>query len=340
MDPVLRAQMEVLRIADRFFESSVLCALARLRVFEALGDGAATPAGLAATLALDPPTLERVLRSACALGLLEVDDEGRFAVTRLFRPVLADPSGPGYVGNWLRYVHECQRAVLALPDVVADPGLRARSSNGPWRDPRAARLATLAMHDTASVRARALVERLDLGGVRTILDVGCGPGSSAYALAAGDPAIAITLVDRAEVLEVAREIAAALAVANPITFAAADLRGDPLPAGPFDLVLFSNVLMALGRADARALLGAARERLRPGGRVVVQSPFPSGEHGRSRWPAIVDLLLLCTTADGAIHSIEETEAWLREAGFEAVERIALGSLAASDAVVGRAERSS
>jgi len=105
-------------------------------------------------------------------------------------------------------------------------------------------------------------------GLRHVLDVGCGPGVIACALADHAQFAQVTALDTlAPLLARAQARAAAQSVADRITTVEADLDG-PLPdLDPVDLVWASMVLHHV--ADPTAVLAALLQRLRPGGTLVM-----------------------------------------------------------------------
>ena len=128
----------------------------------------------------------------------------------------------------------------------------------------AAAYATSAVH-TSGPDLAALVEAAALTGAERVLDLGCGAGHTALALA--PRAAAVTAVDvTPEMLAVAGSLAAGRGVTN-IVFRHADVAALPFPNGSFDLVV--SRYSAHHYADpARALAEAARV-LRPGGRFLL-----------------------------------------------------------------------
>lgn len=102
-----------------------------------------------------------------------------------------------------------------------------------------------------------------------ILDLGCGPGVAACALAERFPAATVVAADgSAPMLERVAGRAARLGVAGRVTTHPVELPDgiDALP-GPFDLVWLSMALHHVG--DEVGALERLRPRLRPGGTLVV-----------------------------------------------------------------------
>lgn len=124
--------------------------------------------------------------------------------------------------------------------------------------------ATSAVH-ASGPDLRALVEAAGLGGREQVLDLGCGAGHVALALAGA--AAAVTAVDMTpEMLAAAAALAEQRELRN-ITFRQADVAALPFADASFDLV--ASRYSAHHWADpARALVEAARV-LRPGGRLLL-----------------------------------------------------------------------
>jgi SAM-dependent methyltransferase len=317
-DNLVRDQVEVFSLAEGFFQSSVLFALLRLHVFESIGDGESSAAELAEGLGARPELLTRLLNAGVALKILQSKDGQTFRVAGPFRSVLLPSAGPDYVGDWLLNLEYFRDALAHLDEAVLtgspvtgflDDALGERKHTRPF---------TLAMHNSASMRAKDLVQYLDTTGCRTLLDVGSGPGTYAFYLAEANPDLQLYLVDVPEVLEVARDVAATFHLSKPVTYLGVDLRTDEIE-GTFDLVLVSNTLHMLGEDESRRLLSRLYPLVSQGGSLVVQAQYLKENGLGPRWPVLVDLIELCITESGRNHTVSETRAWLEEVGFTDVE---------------------
>ena len=99
----------------------------------------------------------------------------------------------------------------------------------------------------------------------SVLDLGTGTGETlAAVLARHDGASAIGIDKSAEMLSAARDRLVGL----PVELRVADLM-DPLPAGPFDLVVSALAVHHLEGPDKAALFARVSAVLRPGGRFVL-----------------------------------------------------------------------
>jgi ubiquinone/menaquinone biosynthesis C-methylase UbiE len=105
-----------------------------------------------------------------------------------------------------------------------------------------------------------------------VLDLGCGAGRVALALAAAGHAA--TGVDRSEPMLTAARVDAA-ARGLEADFVAADVVALPFDAASFDAAVFAqNGLGHLDAAGKRAALAEVRRVLRPGGRVLLSFRTP------------------------------------------------------------------
>ncbi|WP_340540593.1 class I SAM-dependent methyltransferase [Nocardioides sp. GXZ039] len=118
------------------------------------------------------------------------------------------------------------------------------------------------------------------GDVRSVLDLGCGYGVIASALATCLPQARVTAVDVNErALLLTRENAAALGVADRVR---AVLPGEVDPGERFDEI-WSNPPIRIGKAALHELLLTWLPRLAPGGRAVMVVGKNLGADSLQRW---------------------------------------------------------
>ena len=322
-------QVELLTIAQGFVASSVLFALMRLDIFGAIGDGEMSALELASMHGADNGRLARILDVGVMHGLLARSDANKYSVPLGLQSMVLDATAPGYLGNWLSFLESWYAPFGALDDMSF-----GSTTVGMYEtDDGTIRRNTLAMHDFASLRGKEIVEFLDLSECLSLLDVGCGPGTYSFELGARNPQMSLDLLDQPVVLEVAREIAKGYALSNAIRFIPTDLQADRLT-GEYDAVLVSNVLQAFEPAVAEGLLKKIFDVIAPGGSVIVQAQFLADDRRGPRWPSYVDLACLCFTDGGQNHTVSETIAWLRNAGFSDIDHHPMSLLNANSFVRG------
>lgn len=303
--------------------TALTAAAARVGLFRALLDGPATAEELARGLDLDLRAVGIVLPALADLELVESAEEhgGGWALTERGRRELADPSSPGYEARGLPHWLQGLRAWSHL-DVVLQRGgpLGGGESEEPDDETEEERLERFmeAMAAAPEERVRKLVRatlerRPD---ARTALDLGGGPGHIARAFV--DEGLAVTMVDTPETAAYVRD-AYDLEAVDGLRVVGADFLADPLPDGPFDVVLLSNVTHIYPAEENRRLLGRVADVTEPGSVVAIQD-FVRGHSPRA---ARFALLMLMKTEGGNTFSEDDYRSWLDEAGFSEMEVAAL-----------------
>lgn len=142
------------------------------------------------------------------------------------------------------------------------------------------------------------------GGARRLLELGTGTGETARRVLAANPSAALVGIDSSPgMLDVARRVLPA----DRVRLLEARLE-DPLPAGPFDVVVSALAVHHLDGPGKRNLFLRLADVLAPGGRVVIGDVIVPDD------PADV-----VTPIDGAYDTpstIAEQLDWLRDAGLD------------------------
>jgi SAM-dependent methyltransferase len=313
-----RNQIEVLSIAEGFLQSSVLFALLKLRVFECIDKGSKTLQALASDLHAQPDTLSRLLNAGVVLNLLESKDGFNFSIAPKFRSILSPSAGKYYLGDWIGTLDYFRDPLLRLDEAVLNSGPTIDPAEHQWGNEEHIRNFTLAMHNYASLRGKELADFLSTAGCKSLLDLGCGPGTYAFHLGMRNPGLELYLLDHPMVLRAAKEIQARYPLKNKIHYLPLDALKDNIP-GSYDMILVSNTLHGLGEDASRALIKRLYRSINPGGSLVIQAQYLQDDRLGGRWPIFLDLIMLCVTANGRNHSPEETKRWLEEAGFKDME---------------------
>lgn len=303
--------MELDRLRDAAEAATTVASAHRAGLLRALTEAPGTTAAVAARAELDPRATEIVLGALEDLGVVTRGPEG-WAPTPDARRALCDPSHPEYRGGGLDHWLENLRSFTGLPDVLRSGGPLERSSRE--SDEGRLRRFMSAMAAAPADRVRRIVEAClsRAPGARRALDLGGGPGHMSRALA--EHGLEVTLVDTPVTVDfVRREFA--LDEVDGLELVGRDFHEDPLPEGPWDLVLLSNVVHIYGAEANRRLLARVGRVTAPGGVAAVMDFV----RGRSPRAARFALVMLLRTEAGNTYTAEEIRSWLREGGFGDVQ---------------------
>lgn len=315
---IKKDQLEVLSIAEGFFQSSILFAMVKLKVFECIGEGSKKTDEIAAMLDVQPETLARLLNAGVVVKLLESKDGVNYRLASASRTVLLPSAGENYLGDWIRNLDFFRFALSKLDEAVRKSQPIVEQSTYLEEDEKQTREFTLAMHNYASLRGKELARFLDTSKCKTLLDLGCGPGTYAFHLGMAHPNLQLYLADFPDVLKVAKEVESRYPIQNEIHYLPLNALEDEIP-GTYDLILISNTLHMLGEWASRNLIKRLYASVNPGGSLVVQAQYLNDDFLGPRWSILLDLIQLCTTTKGRNHTIGETRRWIEEAGFRQVE---------------------
>jgi acetylserotonin N-methyltransferase len=176
---------------------------------------------------------------------------------------------------------------------------------------------TAAMDCRGILLGPALAKALDLSQHTALLDIAGGSGIYACALAAKNPHLRTTVLERPPVDRIATECIAKQGCTDRVSVHAGDIFADPLPTG-FDVHLWSNVLHDWDEADVRRLLAKSDAALPRGGLIVIHDAFINAEKTGPLHIAEYSALLMNIT-EGKCYSIGEYRTFLSELGFDWLE---------------------
>lgn len=334
---LIKKQVRVLGIAERYFDSVVLFGLLELGVYGVLERGPCSFEKLHEAVGGDRETFRALLDAGVALGVATKDGDLYSAGDDILDSV-ARPNSPGYVGEWVEFLKAFVGPLMRMPEAVRTGKPPAdHLENFESGDTAESRLMTKAMDAYARSRGVEIARHLSFDGVGSLLDLGCGPGTYSIAIAERHPDLRVTLLDLPGPIAEARRLAAERGVTDRVTFVAQP--GESYrPSERFDAVLVSNMLHMLGPIKAPGLIRHCYELLNPGGQLIIQAQYLNDDRVSPRWPTLVSLMQRAVTTEGRNHSLGETSEWLRAAGFESVTRTRFSLWNVCSVLVGKKPR--
>jgi SAM-dependent methyltransferase len=308
----------IMQMSHGFWPASIISSAAAYDFFTHIAHGRDTAAAVAAAAGTDPRGTRMVLDSLVALEFL-TKKNGRYALTPESDAFLVRDRSTSIVemiaehpplmwDDWgrLREALKTGRPVRTVDDVA---------SGGEFF-PRLIRM----IMSLSLGPADAVAEHLGIGTTLTgtrILDVGAGACAWTIPFARRDRTAGITALDLQPVLDETAKIVQEFGVAESFRLQAGDYRTDEF-GSDYDIVVFGNICHIETPETNRRLIARAHRALKARGRLVIGDMLPNDARTGPPFPVMfaLNMFLHC---DGDTYTFEEYRAWLREAGFTAVE---------------------
>lgn len=250
-----------------------------------------------------------LLDALTGLGLVKKGRDGKYRNAPVSDRYLVK-GAQLYQGDIIRHASSMWENFSALDEVVRT-GLPARRRHEGHQH----EAFIMGMHNLTVLRTEDLINAIGIRGIKTMLDLGGGPGTNAMAMA--KKGVQATVFDLPETIAIARKVARREGV-HGMTFIEGDFHSDSIGSG-YDLVLISQIFHAFSADENIALLCKSRKALNPGGRVAVQE-FPiDGTLTAPPHSALFSVNMLVATEMGRCYTTREMKQWLTEAGFRKTE---------------------
>jgi SAM-dependent methyltransferase len=308
---------DILELMDGYIVLAALGAAMELGVFWLLAGKPLPATEVAHTLNIPPNRCHHWLQILCRLGLLENTAEG-YTPSTTARETILDAFSQDM---WAFQAQENRDSSLFARDLA----LNISKPVSAWQmrklppdyfqrvqdEPGYAARFTHKLYEIHSALAEQLAGMLDLRAVNSLLDLGGGSGVVSFALLRKQPGLAAVVVDVENVCQAGRELASQHQLEKRITYLAADIMQDPLPAG-FDLVLLCDV-----GSFSKILFHRIQDVLSLNGRLVIVDKFaPSRTDAPpSRLPAAFLDSLEHPAQSIEFTTAEMVQTHLQQAGF-------------------------
>lgn len=287
-----------------FISSRVILTANNLGIFDHL-KRPASASEISGKLKSDLRAIEILLDALTAIGLVNKSSGGTYRNTWVSNHYLVRGLRL-YQGDIIRHASIMWQNFSALDDVVR--------TGRPARRGFDHESFILGMHNLTILRTESMIKAAGIKDVKTMLDLGGGPGTNAIAMA--KKGIKATIFDLPETIKIAKKVARREGMKG-IGFIAGDFHADSIGSG-YDLILISQIFHAYSAEENSALLRKCREALNPGGRVVVQE-FPINDARTGPTPsALFSVNMLVGTEKGRCYSPREIKRWMAETGFKRV----------------------
>jgi hypothetical protein len=193
----------------------------------------------------------------------------------------------------------------------------------PERDEAEVRAFIWGMHAIARDLAPRVAAKLDLTGVRRLLDLGAGPATYAITFAQKNPELQATAFDLPMPIEIARENIGNNGLTDRVATLAGNFLKDDIGAG-YDFIWVSQILHSHDEAQCKLIIGKAVAALQPGGTLAIQDFYLNPDGASPTGPAMFGVHMLAVTPRGRAYTHGEVAEWMQEAGLTAPKFIESG----------------
>jgi len=312
---MIRSYEDLIRTADAYADSRTLITGVDLDVFTYLGSKSLTAKTIAQKSLTSPEGMELLLNALVGMGVLAKRGD-RFRNTPLSRTYL-DATGPRSITNFLWLAGQHWEDWMGLTQAIKK-GRGAASPQAP-DDPVFRRRFAKALHERSFYITPKLIRHIHLGKAKSLLDLGGGAGSYAFALIRKTPGLHATIFDRPAAVKVARAEAKRVGLSKRVTVVGGDLFTHDY-GGPYDVVFYSNVIHIYGPKENLQILKKVRRSLRPGGKLIIVEYFLEPDRAHPPDVSSFALMMYLFTESGRCYTWEELTRWLKPMGFSHFHR--------------------
>ena len=306
--------MRIRRLASLHWDAWLFHEACNRGIFTALEQGPSTPEVLAKRLQLNPDAIALLLEALVELDLVQFQ-EGYYQNTTgtsqfLVMGTAADQTG--IIGHYRASVQLFQQWRSVYEQDYQRP---LEKLHGPESTKELVR----ASHNTASVLAPWVVQKIPLGTQEHLLDLGAGSGTYTICLAQSQTDLQATLVDFPAILEEAQHYLEGYGVADRTQLLSGDLFEVDWGSG-FTLALISNVLHMLSPTQCAELIHKTTQSLQSGGRLIIHEPLFYGHAQGPMFSAVFAMNLYVKLPHGKVYVLPEVKNWLQAAGLS-IDRV-------------------
>ncbi len=308
-----------------FTYSQTLVACVELGLIERLARAPESLEGLALALGFAEHRLERLLKAAVSLQILERTSRGEYDLGIHGAALIGNP----WIAGFIKHHHLLYRDLTDPVGVLrGGEGLTALQSYWAYTAdqhgqetgaPEVSAYTDLMGQSQAAV-AREILSAYDFGQHRHLLDIGGSNGSFILAAAQRHEGLHFTLFDLPAVSQIARERVSAARLDARVAVVEGSFLVDPLPDSA-DVATLIRVLHDHDDASVEKIMSAAYRALKPDGVLIVAEPF-SGVRSIEPVTDAYFGLYFAAMGQGKTRTTDEITAIGRRIGFRSARIVA------------------
>jgi ubiquinone/menaquinone biosynthesis C-methylase UbiE len=312
---------KLLEQSAAFQECRILLTAAELDLFSMLEDRPRTADDLAAARGWDVRALRILMDALAAMGILARSSSGYYGLPEHLAGLLSSTAAESILPMILHRGAMWQ-SWSNLTEVVRT-GANPNPMGAGSRSQKEMEDFIGAMHVVGRDLAETIADSVDLSRYRRMLDIGGGSGTYIMAFLSRAPHMTATLLDRPDVVEMARKRLTHAGFISRVNPVAGDYNTDEMPEG-HDLAFLSAVIHINNRQRNLDLFRRIHRSLDPGGTILIRDHFMDSRRTSPKSGAIFAVNMLVATQAGDSHTFADVKTDLETAGFENVRMIREG----------------
>ncbi|HEV7682075.1 MAG TPA: class I SAM-dependent methyltransferase [Pyrinomonadaceae bacterium] len=300
---------------NAYQQTEGLKAAIELEVFTAIGEGNATFPEIAKRCSTSERGMRILCDFLCIMGFL-TKEENRYSLTT-DSAIFLDKRSPAYLGGVTEFI---SAPMLTEPfknfaDAVRKGGTTMADGGTVSPDNPIWVKFARAMAPMMALPAQLMTKLVDPAGDRKlkILDIAAGHGLYGIEFAKNNPQASVVALDWPNVLEVAKENAAAAGVTDRYSTIGGSAFAVDYASG-YDLILLTNFLHHFDPPTNETLLRKVHAALAEGGRAITLEFIPNDDR-ISPPEASFSVQMLAGTEAGDAYTFAELESMFANAGF-------------------------
>ncbi len=297
-----------------YWETKILLTAVKLDLFSALGVKERTAVEVAQQIGADERALALLMNALVAMKVLTKEAD-RYANTPVARNHLVRTE-PNYVGHLL-LLHDAEWSNWGKLAEAIRTGRSPVSRHVFETDPELGANVLTVLDRIGQQSGPGLAKRLELGGAKTLLDLGGGAGTNAIAFCTAYPQLSAVVFDLPQTLKVTERVVKEAGFEGRIKLQGGDFNADPL-GGSYDVVLMSDVLHYQGHEANAALVQKCFAHLGAGGRLIIKDRFLDESATGPAWVTAFAVHILVNTEKGRCYKVTDAMGWMQEAGFQSI----------------------
>lgn len=303
---------------SHFQKSRVLLTAFELDIFTAIDKTPQTSSAVAKKIKADARATDRLMNAVCAIGFLEKKDN-KFFNTKEASAYFVKGK-PGYMSGLMHTVSLWQTWSKLTESVRKGKSVFERPKAINNRDTFWLEAFIGAMHYRASRQATEIVAKIDMKGVKKVLDVGGGSGAFAMAFANAGKDVKATVLDLPNVIPITKKYIKQDKMSAKVDTLSGDYNTDAFPKG-YDIIFLSAVVHINSYNGNVKLIKKCAASLNKGGRVIIQDQVMNDDRTTPPGGALFALNMLVGTEEGDTYTEKEMREWFDKAGLTFEKRI-------------------